>query len=41
LAPTFGSAVTRGMHIGKPVSARIVGLSWSAWNRLSGVLARP
>src|SRR4051812_27441633 len=28
-----GLAMTRGTHIGKPVSEAIVGLSWSAWNR--------
>ena len=40
-----GSSATngsvRGMHIGKPVSARMVGLSWSTWKRSSGVWASP
>ena len=32
----FGSAATRGMHMGKPVAEAIVGLSWSTWKRGSG-----
>ena len=37
---TFGSATTRGTHMGKPVAEAMVGLSWSTWNRGSGVCPR-